>query len=234
MNRLGFNPEEIEKLIDFLNQHPEIKVKSVFSHLASADDPNDDDFTTSQINLFSSLATEIEKGINKKVIKHILNTHGILRFPQYSFDMVRLGIGLYGFAEKNSEYLENVSTLKTRILQIRNVSPSDTIGYNRKGKVDKPSKIAIIPIGYAHGYSRKFGNGTGKVLVKGKKVPTVGNINMDMTAIDVTGMDVKPGDEVIIFGKEHTAAELAKEIGTIPYEIITSISPRVKRIYYYE
>lgn len=234
MNRLGFNPEEIETLISILNKHPEVKVKSVFSHLASSDDPADDEFTETQIQLFSSLAAEIEKGLNKKLIKHILNSHGILRFPQYAFDMVRLGIGLYGFSEINQEDLENVSTLKTRILQIRNITPPASVGYNRKGKISKPSQIAIIPIGYAHGYSRMFGNGRGEMLVKGKKVPTVGNINMDMTAIDVTGIDVKPGDEVIVFGKGHTAAELAKEIGTIPYEIITSISPRVKRIYYYE
>jgi len=234
MNRLGFDPEEVEKLVDTLKKLPEIRVKSVFSHLASSDDPNDDEFTLHQIELFESLAAEMEKSLGIKVIKHILNSHGILRFPQYAFDMVRLGIGLYGFAEHQQDKLENVSTLKTKVLQVREVSPPATIGYNRKGKIEKPSKIAIIPIGYAHGYSRMFGNGKGKVIVKGKKVPTVGNINMDMTAIDVTGLDVKPGDEVIIFGEDYTAADLAKEIGTIPYEIITSVSPRVKRVYYYE
>ena len=234
MNRLGFEVYELEKLVETLSKMHEINIKSIFSHLASSDDASDDEFTFYQLNLFKDAAEKFEKMIGKRLIKHILNTNGILRFSDFAFDMVRLGIGLYGFAAKEQESLQNVSSLVTRILQVKDIEPPASVGYNRKGKILKKTKIAIIPIGYAHGYSRKFGNGVGKVIVKNKLVPTVGNINMDMTAIDVTGLDVKPGDEVMIFGKEYTAADLAKSIDTIPYEIITSISPRVKRIYYYE
>ena len=234
MNRLGFEPTEIERLAGVLKNMPELRVKSVFSHLAAADDPSDDEFTIAQLELFGKVSANLEALLGAKLIKHILNTHGILRFPGYAFDMVRLGIGLYGFAEVEWNKLENVSTLVTKVLQVKTIEPPATVGYNRKGKITGKTEVAIIPIGYAHGYDRRFGNGTGKMIVKGKLVPTIGNINMDMTAIDVTGLDVKPGDEVVVFGKDYSAADLAKSIGTIPYEIITAISPRVKRIYYYE
>ncbi len=234
MNRLGFDRNEIDNLMIELKSYPEIKVKSVFSHLASADDPNDDNFTYNQIKLFETLSKKIETTLGHSVIKHILNSHGILRFPQYSFDMVRLGIGLYGFLNMDQDKLENVSTLKTVVLQVRRVTYGEAVGYNRRGKINKTTKIAIVPIGYAHGYSRRLGNGVGKMLIKGKLVPTIGNINMDMTAIDITGLDVKVGDEVIVFGKKFTAADLAQLIDTIPYEVITSVSARVKRIYYYD
>lgn len=235
MNRLGFNPEDIDELIERLQNKPEIIVRSIFSHLVSSDDPDDDEFTLKQLQLFDSLSSDFQIKIKHPVIRHILNSNGILRFSDFQLDMVRLGIGLYGFSAVDNDKLMNISTLKTTIAQINTVHPPETIGYNRRGVIDKPTKVAIIPIGYAHGLFRSFGNGVGKVLVHGKKAPIIGNINMDMSSIDITNIeDVNIGDEVIIFNDLFTANDLAKLIGTIPYEILTSISPRVKRIYYHE
>jgi alanine racemase len=237
MHRLGFEDFEIETLCDLLEENRYIKVQSVFSHFVASDAKEHDDFTRKQIKRFERGFTKIEKALGYKVIKHISNTGGIIRWPTAQFDMVRLGIGLYGIdgsMPEGSTQLQPIATLKTSISQVRKVQANDTIGYNRNGRLTKGGKIATVRIGYADGYLRAFGNGTGKMLVKGTFVPTVGNISMDMCTLDVSNIDVREGDEVIVFNDKLKIEELASEIGTIPYEILTNISQRVKRVYFYE
>ena len=209
-------------------------VRSVFSHLAGSDSYIFDDFTHQQIDKFTRAAQELENGLEHKVIKHILNSAGIERFTEYQMDMVRLGIGLYGVSPSGMKGLRNVSTLKTTILQIQDVPAGDSIGYSRMSYVDRDSRIAIIPIGYADGLDRHLSNGGGEVLVNGHRCPIIGNICMDACMIDVTDIDAREGDTVIIFGDDLPVSEMADRLKTIPYEILTSISPRVKRIYYSE
>jgi len=233
MRRLGFDSSDIEGLKKVLLSSNSIKVKSVFSHLAAADEDGSDKFTNQQIDLFTSLSQNIIESLEYPIIRHLLNSAGIERFPIAQFDMVRLGIGLYGISTVNQNSLENISTLKTTIVQIKSVDSKDTIGYNRLGKVKKPSKIATIPIGYADGLSRRLSNGVGKLYINGKLVPIVGNICMDMCMLDVSDVNAKIGDEVIIFGKEYHISNIADQAGTIPYEIFTGISQRVKRVYYH-
>jgi alanine racemase len=168
------------------------------------------------------------------VIRHILNTSGIERFPEAQLDMVRLGIGLYGISSVDQSKLRNVSTLKSTILQIKRVNQGETVGYSRKGKPEKPSEIAIVPVGYADGLNRKLGNGKGYFIVRDKKAPVIGNICMDMTMIDITGIDAHEGDEVVIFGENNPITGMAQKLDTIPYEILTGVSERVKRVYFYE
>ncbi len=177
---------------------------------------------------------EIKNAFKTNIIRHILNSAGIERFPEYQYDMSRLGIGLYGVSAENSNKLENVTTLKTKISQVKNLSAGNTVGYGRKGVLKQDSQIAVISIGYADGLRRKLSNGVGKVLINGKFAPIVGNICMDMCMIDVTGIKAKAGDDVIIFGKDYPVTEIAKLLDTIPYEIMTSISSRVKKVYYQE
>jgi len=231
MKRLGFENQDINKLIDEIKKSKSLKIKSVFSHLVASDDKKHDKFTKKQISDFNSIANNIEKGINYKFTQHILNSSGIERFAEAQFDMVRLGIGLYGISCINKNNVKNISTLKTRISQIKTIKANETIGYSRKGKVDKETKIAIIPIGYADGLNRKLSNKIGYVLIRGKKAKVIGNICMDMCMIDLTGINAKENDEVIIFGEDLPIDEIAKKLETIPYEILTSISQRVKRIY---
>jgi alanine racemase len=185
---------------------------------------------------FERMANKMSRTFPYPILKHCLNSGGIVRFPDAQFDMVRLGIGLYGIdpAEEVQKQLHQIGTLKTVISQIRNISKDESIGYGRKGRVDRASRIAITAIGYADGLNRKLSNGNGYMLVNGKPAPIVGNICMDMTMIDVTDIECKEGDEVIIFGAELNISDVAKKVGTIPYEILTSISQRVKRVYYYE
>ncbi len=237
MHRLGFEDFEIETLCDLLEVNRYIKVKSVFSHLVASDAAEHDEFTKKQIKNFKRAYTQIEEALGYKVIKHIANTSGITRFPSAQYDMVRLGIGLYGIdaaIPANSGALQPIATLKTSVSQVKKVPKTDTIGYNRNGKLSADGKIATVRIGYADGYLRAFGNGVGKMLVRGNLVPTVGNISMDMCTLDVSNIDVREGDEVIVFNHEHGIEELAKQIGTIPYEILTNVSQRVKRVYFYE
>jgi alanine racemase len=235
MNRLGFNADEINDLANQLSNQKEIIIRSVFSHLAAADDESYDDFTLSQLKQFDQMSRTIQKVSKTPVIRHILNTHGILRFSDYQFDMVRLGIGLYGVASIQQDKLQFASKLKTVVSQIKEVSPPDTVGYGRKGVLTRKSRIAVIPIGYAHGFNRQLGNGVGSVIIKGYEVPTVGNINMDMATVDITDFpDIKVGDEVIIFDENRPVEILAKKLNTISYEILTSISSRVQRIYIQE
>ncbi len=233
MHRLGFRPEDVPAICERLKTQSGVVVRSVFSHLAGSDSSEFDDFTHGQLDTFARTAQALEEGLEHKVIKHILNTAGIERFPEYQMDMVRLGIGLYGVSASGQKGLRNISTLRTTILQIQEVPTGDSIGYARKSYVRRDSRIAIIPIGYADGLNRHFSNGRGEVLVNGRRCPIIGNICMDACMIDVTDVaDVKEGDPVIIFGDELPVSELAEKLDTIPYEILTSISPRVKRVYY--
>jgi alanine racemase len=236
MHRLGFDPSEIDELISYLKERPLIRVGSVFSHLAGSDSPEYDDFTMYQVNLFREVSDKICHAFDYPVLRHIDNTAGISRFPDAQFDMVRLGIGLYGISPYLSEQqnLLTVSTLKSSISQIKHVPVNDTVGYNRSWKAEKEMTIGIIPIGYADGLSRSLSNGKGHLMVNGRVVPIIGNVCMDMCMIDITGIPCGEGDEVIIFGKDMPLPRLAEEMGTIPYEILTGISRRVKRVYFEE
>lgn len=238
MHRLGFYKEEMPSLIERLKATNAVRVASVFSHLAGSDEPQFDDFTLSQIRYFDACAEELikglsDKGLSTKVFKHILNSAGIERFSAYQFDMCRLGIGLYGFSFAGA-HLRNVCTLRTTILSVKTVRAGETIGYGRHTKLGEDRTIAVIPIGYADGFDRRFSNYGGEVLVRGKRCPVVGNVCMDQAMIDVTGTDAQPGDAVEIFGDKLPLQELADKLGTITYEILTSVSRRVQRVYFYE
>jgi len=234
MHRLGFVEEEINQLIDELKATKFIKVKSIFSHLAASDENIHDSFTIKQVQLFDAMSEKIRKALKYPVIRHIANSAGIERFPEAQFDMVRLGIGLYGISATNQEQLATVSTLKSTVIQTKQVKKDETIGYSRKARALDDMTIAIVPVGYADGLNRKLGNGRGKLFINGFLVPTVGNICMDMCMVDITGCNVHEGDEVIIFGKEQSVIDLANMLETIPYEIFTSVSTRVKRVYFQE
>ncbi len=237
MHRLGFEAQDIEQLIELLKQNPKIKIASIFSHLVGADESEHNAFSKTQIERFKQMSQQIINELDgQKPLRHICNSAGIIRFPEAKFEMVRLGIGLYGLEATNSEQkeLQTVGTLKTVISQIKYLKAGETVGYSRKGVLEKDSKIATIAIGYADGFDRGFSKGVGKVLVNGVVCPVVGNVCMDMTMIDVSETDCKEGDEVVIFGKDLSIKELATSIGTITYEILTGVSERVKRVFYKE
>ena len=200
----------------------------------SSDEAVHDEFTINQINCFEQLSTIILKKLPYKIFRHILNSAGIERFTKYQYEMVRLGIGLYGVSAIENPQVKSISRLKTSISQIRKVEAGQTIGYGRKGKVTNPAQIAVLPIGYADGYDRRLSNGVGKVFIRGKIAPVIGNICMDMCMVDVTGMEVSVGDEVELMGEHIHVNDIAKNIGTISYEILTGISQRVKRVYLQE
>jgi Alr-MurF fusion protein len=234
MHRLGFEEKDIPKLIKLIKSNSSIIIKSVFSHLAASEDKNEDAFTQHQSNIFERCCEQLQNVCDYKFIRHIANSAAIFRQPQMQFDMVRLGIGLYGIdtAFEQQLSLQTVAVLKSTIAQLRKVKTGDTIGYNRKGKVVKDSVIATIRIGYADGFSRKLGNGVGKVFIKNKFAPVIGSVCMDMTMIDVTEIEnIEEGNEVEILGNNVSIHEFSKWCGTIPYEILTNISQRVKRVY---
>ncbi|BBD44620.1 Mur ligase domain protein/alanine racemase [Petrimonas sp. IBARAKI] len=231
MHRLGFLPAQIPELLERLKSQKGLKVKSVFSHLAASESWMFDSFTQEQIDIIDVAHREIGEKLGYPVWKHILNSAGIERFINAQWDMVRLGIGLYGVSASGLNGLKNVSTLKTTILQIQEIPNHETVGYGRKEALNRDAKIATIRIGYADGLDRKSGNRKGKVWINGKYAPIVGNVCMDLCMIDITGIDAKEGDSVIVFGENLPVLEVAESIDTIPYEILTSISPRVKRIY---
>lgn len=233
MNRLGFEPEEADLLLDFLDSHPEIVVKSVFTHLAGADEAFHNDFSLNQLKSFEPLARKIAQAVNQKVLIHALNSAGIIRFPEFQMDMVRLGIGLYGLEASGQQdhELQTVGTLKTTVSQVKEIKAGQTVGYSRKGVAEKDMTIATVAIGYADGYARAFSNGKGIMHIQGKPAPVIGNVCMDMTMLDVTGLTVQPGDEVIVFGESPSIKTLADQANTIPYEILTNVSERVKRVY---
>ncbi len=235
MHRLGFNPEEVELLIAFLKENPQIIVKGIFSHLTSSEDEKDDPFTLSQMDLFESLARKIQQGIGYQALCHIANSAAASRFPRAQMDMVRLGIGLYGISiPTEKKFIQTVACLKTTISQVRHLKKGDSIGYNRAGVLHRDSTIATVKIGYADGYRREFGNGKGKMLVRGQLAPVAGKVCMDMTMIDITDTGGEELEEVIIFNDEMLLEDLASDIGTISYELLSGISARVKRVYYYE
>ena len=232
MHRLGFAPSEVPELIHRLKRQSAVIPRSVFSHLVGSDSTQFDAFTRRQIETFEQATEELQSAFPHKILRHICNTAGIARYPGAQFDMVRLGVGLYGVDPFANRMLHNVSTLKTTILQIRDVPQEETVGYSRKGRLDRDSRIAAIPIGYADGLNRHLGNGRAWCLVNGRRAPYVGNICMDVCMIDVTDIDCKEGDKVIIFGEGLPVTELAEILETIPYEVLTSVSTRVKRVYY--
>jgi Alr-MurF fusion protein len=237
MNRLGFATEETENLADYLQKTSSLKVQTVFSHLAASEDPSQDDFTIQQFNLFQQAVSQLKEKLHYSFLQHIANSGAIFRLPQLQLDMVRLGIGLYGIDSGGTRQaeLQPVATLKSTVAQIKNVKAGESVSYNRKGIVKRDSVIATIRIGYADGFSRRLGNAIGKMWLRGKLVPVIGTVCMDMTMIDVTdSKDVREGDEVIIFGKQLPIQQLAEWAGTIPYEVMTGISQRVKRVYFEE
>lgn len=237
MHRLGFLPSEIPALAQLLRTDATLEVKSVFSHLAASEDPAEDAFTREQAARYRQGAAILEEALPYPFLKHIDNTAGAIRHPDLQMDMVRLGIGLYGVNSAGSGpiTLEEVSTLKTTIAQIHRLAPGETVGYNRRGRITQPSVIATVRIGYADGYPRRLGNGVGKMMVRGVLAPTIGNIAMDMLMLDITGINgVEEGDEVVVFGKDLPVEHVAAWAGTIPYEILTGISQRVRRVYFEE
>lgn len=236
MHRLGFQQPEIEQLIKELKSQNAVTVRSVFSHFATADCPDQEEFVYEQKRRFDACANPICEAFHHKILRHICNSAGIEKFPQFQMEMCRLGIGLYGFEASEIEMdLETVSTLKSTILQIKEIPQTETVGYSRKGRLTRDTRIAMVPIGYADGYDRHFGNGNASMIVCGKRCPTVGNVCMDMTFIDVTDCpEAQEGDSVEIFGPNLRVNELSDTLGTITYEILSTISTRVKRIYYKE
>lgn len=235
MARYGFQPQQINDLINEIKAIPNSQITSIFSHLVGSDSPEFDDFTMEQLQLFEKMSSQILKEFPYPIMRHILNSAGIERFRDYQYDMVRLGIGLYGISFVNPSACQSISTLKTFISGIREMKNNTSVGYSRKTILKRDSKIAVIPIGYADGFNRKLSNGVGTVLIRGKEVPVVGNICMDAAMIDVTDIpDVQLGDEVILFGKDLPITKMSDKIGTIPYEVMTSIDRRVKRIYVFE
>ena len=235
MHRLGFAESDIESLNSKLaSEAKSVRVASIFTHLCVADDASQDDFSRHQIATFDRISSAIMASLPYRPLRHAAASEAMLRFEEARFDMCRLGIGLYGFSTTASEALEPVSTLRTRIVQIRTLDEGETIGYGRNGKVAKPSRIATIPVGYADGLNRRLGNGAWEMIVGGKRVKTIGNICMDSCMIDITDIEgVEEGDAVTIFSatKGNTAADMAMVLGTIPYEVLTSVAKRVKRIY---
>ena len=233
MHRLSFYKEDMPWLLNKLTNQKAVRVQSVFSHLAGSDEAQFDDFTLQQISYFDACAEQLKKGLNHPILKHILNSAGIERFSQYQFDMCRLGIGLYGQSFAGAK-LRNVCTLRTTILSVKQVAAGETIGYGRHTTLSQPRTIAVIPIGYADGFDRRFSNYGGEVWVRGKRCPVVGNVCMDQAMIDVTEADARPGDIAEVFGDKMPLQELADKLGTITYEILTSVSRRVQRVYYSE
>ena len=233
MHRLGFYEEELPQLVTLLKRTDAVRVTSVFSHLACSDDARQDAFTLEQIRYFDRCAEYLKREMGYPILKHICNSAGIERFAAYQYDMCRLGIGLYGISFAGA-HLQNVCTLETTILSVKTVKAGETIGYGRHTTLATDRQIAVVPIGYADGFDRRFSNYGGEVIVRGKRCPVVGNVCMDQAMIDVTGTDAKVGDIVQVFGDKLPLQELSDKLGTIPYEVLTSISRRVQRIYSYE
>ncbi len=231
MHRLGFEENELDRMLQLLLSEPAIRVASVFSHLAASDKEEFDDFTLQQIAVFERMSRRIEKTLGYSFLQHIANSAAIARFPQAQFDMVRPGIGLYGIGDLPEMHLQHVTTFKSVISQIKDLKKGESVGYNRSVMLRRKTRMAIVPVGYADGLDRRLGNGKGYMLVNGKKAPTLGTISMDMCSLDITNIVATEGDEVIIFGPGLPVQQLAEQLATIPYEILTSIPPRVKRIY---
>lgn len=231
LNRLGFWENDVDHIISQLKDRSEIKIKSLFSHLAASEDPNEKEFSLNQITTFEKISNALNKNLAYSPFRHMLNTSGIINYPQAQFEMVRSGIGLYGYGNQPDvdASLKPVATLKTIISQIHKIEPNETVGYNRAFKSNGYRVTATLPLGHADGIGRHYGNGNAHVLVKGQKAAVIGNVCMDMIMIDITGIDCRQGDEVIIFGNHQSAEHLAASASTISYEILTAVSQRVKR-----
>ncbi len=234
MNRFGFSLFEGEELFQLLKQKPYLKVCSLFSHLVGSDEEKHDNFTRQQVEIFVDFSKKLEAQLGYSFVRHILNSAGVERFPQFQFDMVRIGIGLYGFSAVNDSRMQNVLSLKSYISQIKTIHEKSTVGYGRIGELNGGDSLAVVPVGYADGLNRQLSNGVGEVLIGKQLFPIVGNICMDTCMVNVTGGNVKEGDEVIIFGDDFSLSLMAEKLNTIPYEIMTSISQRVKRVYFRE
>nr|WP_321415511.1 alanine racemase [uncultured Allomuricauda sp.] len=232
LNRLGFAEDDVDFIAEEIQQDGCIKIVSTFSHLAASEDPDERDFSLKQINSFKNLSNKLNDALGYAPMRHMLNTSGIINYPEAQFEMVRSGIGLYGYgnqAEVDAQ-LKPVATLKTIISQIHQIEANESIGYNRAFKSTKLVKSATLPVGHADGIGRQYGKGKGSVIIKGQKAPILGNVCMDMIMVDVTEIDCKEGDEAIVFGTEKSAEKFASNAGTISYEILTAISQRVKRV----
>lgn len=232
LNRLGFKAEDVSHIAAILNEHTAIKSVSLFSHLAASEDHDEKDFTEGQINCFHILAEKLDAELHYKPFRHLLNTSGILNYPTAQYDMVRSGIGLYGYGNeaKIDQQLKPVARLKTIISQIHYLKPNESVGYNRGFTSEAARVSATLPLGHADGIGRQYGNGKTFVSVHGKKAPIIGNVCMDMIMIDITGIDCNEGDEVLVFGPELSAPVFAANADTISYELLTGISQRVKRV----
>lgn len=232
LNRLGFSKKDVDYITDKISEVDQLKVVSLFSHLVASEDINETEFTLSQIKSFKTIAKAFEKNLGYRPLLHMLNTSGILNYPESQFDMVRCGIGLYGFGndKEYTKHLKLVPALKSVISQIHLVKPNEFVGYNRAFKATKVTKTATIPIGHADGIHRASGNGKGYVTINGKKAPIIGNVCMDMLMVDITNIECNEGDEVIIFDDQKSLIDLAKSINSISYEVLTAISQRVKRV----
>jgi len=232
LNRLGFWEKDIDYIIDKLIEAPQLKVISIFSHLAASEDLKEKEFTEQQIQSFKGMAEVFKSKIDDGIMLHQLNTSGVLNYPEAQYDMVRCGIGLYGYGndERFTKDLKPVAALKSVISQIHFIEPNESVGYNRAFKASKFVKTATIPIGHADGIHRAFGNGKGYVTIEGKMAPIIGNVCMDMLMVDITDIDCNEGDEVVIFDNQDTLNDLANRINTISYELLTAISQRIRRI----
>lgn len=232
LNRLGFWENDVDWILEHLNKTSAIRIKSLFSHLAASEDIAERDFTLNQINSFRLISEKMKKKLGYEPLLHQSNTSAIINFPEAQFDMVRTGIGLYGYgnSEEEDKKLKPVATLKSVISQIHQIEPGETVGYNRGYKAKGNEKTATLPIGHADGISRQLGNGKGAVLINGKKAPIIGNVCMDMLMVNITGIDCAEGDEVVIIGDSQNAAQLADRMDSISYELLTAISQRVKRV----
>lgn len=236
MHRLGFESKDADKLIEILKQHPNLHIASIFSHFSCADSPQFDDYTNEQINRFDEISKSLCDSFDYKILRHICNSAGTIRFPQAHFDMVRLGIGMYGIGcdENTQKHLRYVQSLETRLTEIRTIEIGESVSYMRNFTASTPTTIGVIPIGYADGLNRHLSERGFKVWINGKKAPIVGNICMDMCMVNLNGVKASVGDRVVIFGEENPVDNMAKALDTISYEVFTSISPRIKRIYYHE
>jgi alanine racemase len=235
MNRLGFESAQLEELKALIQQYPQLHLASLYTHLVGADEEAHHEFSLQQLQQFMEMSDSICSILPYRPLRHALNSAGIVRYPDYQLDLVRLGIGLYGVevTGMHDRSLKAVSTLKTTISQLKTLAPGATVGYSRKGSLPEGGRIATLAIGYADGYDRRFSQGKGYVLIQGKKAPVIGNVCMDMVMVDVSAIpEAKPGDEAIVYGEQISLKELADQIGTIPYELLTNISGRVKRVYY--
>ena len=229
MNRYGFGPSEVDKLVADLQKYPKLKIQSICSHLAASDNSEKDSFTNDQFQIFENVSNSFSKGINQLIDKHILNTNGVLRFPKKEYGMVRLGIGLYGVSDDNN--LQQVSTLKSVISQVRVIKKGSEVGYDASFLAKEDMKIGVVPFGYADGLNRKLSDKNGVIIVQNIACPIIGKISMDSCIISLKGTTAKTGEEVVIFGEKNTISSIANKLSTIPYEIFSSLNRRIKRIY---